>query len=256
MARWGQREPRPGDSGGGPERVCSCVCAQACTGTGTLEPCLAKTSHSPLVSAISSLMAHLNSSGKRGGRRAEGALGSQKTGSSGATPHGGQASPEPPRSRLAAGDLPRAGLQPLHPRPTQGPLPRSPATHKALEAWAMARLPGPPPRPSSLSPARPAALACPWPSGFKPRILSAQSPTDHPCGGLSGRTALCKSHLVTRPRCPCQCLSAPAPRALPQAPGLPSTSPAHLALPLGTRSFSPRESDVGLLIRSTTIKQA
>lgn len=30
--------------------------------SGTLEPCLAKTSHSPLVSAISSLMGHLNSS--------------------------------------------------------------------------------------------------------------------------------------------------------------------------------------------------
>lgn len=54
------------------------VCVQACVrgrqgglqkDSGTLEPCLAKTSHSPLVSAISSLMGHLNSSGSKERKR-------------------------------------------------------------------------------------------------------------------------------------------------------------------------------------------
>lgn len=54
------------------------VCIQACVrgrwgglqrDSGTLEPCLAKTSHSPLVSAISSLMGHLNSSGSKERKR-------------------------------------------------------------------------------------------------------------------------------------------------------------------------------------------
>lgn len=40
--------------------------------SGTLEPCLAKTSHSPLVNAISSLMGHLNSSGRKERKRGEG----------------------------------------------------------------------------------------------------------------------------------------------------------------------------------------
>lgn len=57
----------------------------------------------------------------------------------------------------------------------------------------------------SLSPAYPVALASPRPSGFKPMILSAQSPTDHTHRGLSGRTALCKSHLVSQGHSPCQC---------------------------------------------------
>lgn len=51
--------------------------------SGTLEPCLAKTSHSPLVNAISSLMGHLNSSGRKERKRGEGGpaklMGSQST---------------------------------------------------------------------------------------------------------------------------------------------------------------------------------
>lgn len=59
-------------------RVWARVCIQACVqggwgglqrDSGTLEPCLAKTSHSPLVSAISSLMGHLNSSGSKERKR-------------------------------------------------------------------------------------------------------------------------------------------------------------------------------------------
>lgn len=39
---------------------------------GTLEPCLDKTSHSPLVRAISSLMGHLNSSVRKESREVRG----------------------------------------------------------------------------------------------------------------------------------------------------------------------------------------
>ena len=55
--------------------LCTCMYTGVCGDSGTLEPCLAKTSHSPLVSAISSLMGHLNSSG-RIGKEVKGARGS------------------------------------------------------------------------------------------------------------------------------------------------------------------------------------
>ena len=58
--------------------LCTCMCTGVCGDSGTLEPCLAKTSHSPLVSAISSLMGHLNSSG-RIGKEVKGARGSCDT---------------------------------------------------------------------------------------------------------------------------------------------------------------------------------
>lgn len=61
-------------------------------GAGTLEPCLARTSHSPLVRAISSLMGHLNSSESRRGKgdRSQGATPDTQ----GHTPHGPQWLPE------------------------------------------------------------------------------------------------------------------------------------------------------------------
>lgn len=62
MARQEQCHKYKG-SGGGTEHVS--VHVQVCMQTGTLEPCLAKTSQSPLVSAISSLMGHLKSPGSK-----------------------------------------------------------------------------------------------------------------------------------------------------------------------------------------------
>ena len=67
-----------GGVGVGGGSVCARLCPHVCTSmhgdTGTLEPCLAKTSHSPLVSAISSLMGHLNSSASKERKRGEGSL--------------------------------------------------------------------------------------------------------------------------------------------------------------------------------------
>lgn len=74
----GAGEPQAQEVLRGTRSVCLCACA--CTSVhgdaGTLEPCLAKTSHSPLVSAISSLTGHLNSSGNKERKRGEGAPGS------------------------------------------------------------------------------------------------------------------------------------------------------------------------------------
>lgn len=79
---WGWRRSHRLPGSGRVRTMCACLGTCMCTGvcgdSGTLEPCLAKTSHSPLVSAISSLMGHLNSSG-RIGKEVKGAQGSCDT---------------------------------------------------------------------------------------------------------------------------------------------------------------------------------
>lgn len=57
-----------GDGGGEEASECMARPAGRCGERGTLEPCLDKTSHSPLVRATSSLIGHLNSSVRKESR--------------------------------------------------------------------------------------------------------------------------------------------------------------------------------------------
>lgn len=104
---------------------------QVCTQTGTLEPCLAKTSQSPLVSAISSLMGHLKSPGSKERKRSEGSptklMGTQSTKTKF---YHSKLTPKPTHSRPAPINLFSASLQPLCPRLALTLL-NSPAAHEA-----------------------------------------------------------------------------------------------------------------------------